>query len=114
MIAVTSEGDKVILDLCGRKRDVLLSPLDAERLADALEEAAARAERELPELIHGEPWGVQVTNFDRRVVLRFSTPDGLTPERVPFPVVAARRVADMLRTNANFAGNGLRLTMRGI
>jgi hypothetical protein len=109
MVSVSAEGDKVVLDLHGRRRDVLLSPLDALRLADALDEKAAGAERAAPELVRGEVWNVHVTSFDRKVALRFTPPLGVTCGRVPMPAGAARRVAELLRSNAELAGYGMRI-----
>lgn len=111
MIKVCTNGDKVILDLCGRKRDVILSPLEAANLAGALCEAATLAEAELPGLIIGDVWSVFVTNFDRHVVMRITPLNDVgNPERVPMPGKAARKIADLLRTNADFAGVGMRIT----
>lgn len=108
-ISVHQEGDRVVLDLDGRRRDLLLSPLSALHLAEALEGAAVRAELAEPTLCRGEVWDVFVTSFDRQVALRFTPPLGVTCERVPMPALAARRLADLVRTNANMAGFGLRI-----
>ena len=109
MLKVFQESDKVIIDLCGRKRDVIISPLEAERLADALDENANAAELETPQLVRMDIWNCYVTNRDHLVVMRFTPPDGITATRVPMPHKAARAIADLLRTNANMAGYGLRI-----
>jgi hypothetical protein len=109
MLKVFQEADKVILDLCGRKRDVILSPLDAERLADTLDEHAALAQAYPTQLVKMDVWNCYVTNRDRLVVMRLTPPAGVTCERMPMPHKAARAIADLLRTNADFAGHGLRI-----
>lgn len=111
MIAVYAEGDKVIMDLCGRLRDAILTPLEAERLADAMEERAADAERAMPELVRGEVWSLFVTSFDRHVVLRFTPPPEAGPgvHRATMPPRAAREAARMVRANAVMAGVGMRI-----
>jgi hypothetical protein len=111
MLTVRQEGDKVILDLGGRRRDVLLTPLAAADLAEALEAAADAAARAPAELYRGERWACHVTSFDRRVALRLAGPGFGLPGRVPLPPAAARRLADLLRTNANMAGFGMRITV---
>jgi len=112
MLQVFQDADKVMIDLMGRKRDVLLAPLDAEKLADSLEQNATLAELAEPQLIKGEMWGCQVTSFDKKVAMRFTPPGSIEAkpvERVPLPPKAARALADLLRTNANMAGHGLRI-----
>jgi hypothetical protein len=111
VLTVRQEGDKVLLDLGGRRRDVLLTPLAAADLAEALEAAADAAARAPAKLFRGEPWGCHVTSFDRHVALRFVGPDVGLPERVPLPPAAARRLAAKLEENASWAGYGMRLTV---
>jgi hypothetical protein len=111
MLSVRQEGDKVVFDLGGRRRDVLLTPLAAADLAEALEAAADLAARAPAELYRGERWACHVTSFDRHVAIRFIAPDIGLPDRVPLPSAAARRLADLLRTNANMAGFGMRITV---
>jgi hypothetical protein len=109
VLTVRQEGDKVILDLGGRRRDVLLTPLAADDLAEALEAAADRAARAPAELFRGERWSAHVTSFDRKVALRFTGPDLGLPDRVPMPAAAARALAAKVRENATWAGYGMRL-----
>lgn len=110
VVHVTTEADKVILVLPGRRRDLLLAPLSAALLADALEEQAQVAIKEAPSLYRGEHWGVYITNRDRLVVLAFTPPLGCQAvDRVPIPVPAVKKIVDLLRTNANLAGHGLRI-----
>src|SRR5262245_25698162 len=112
MLKVFHEGDHVILDLCGRKRSVLLTPLGAVQLADSLRESADRAELEPKSLVEGQVWNCFITNMDRQVVMHFRSPDSSVPERVPLPPKVARAIADLLYTNANMAGYGLRITVK--
>lgn len=105
---VFQQGDKVMLDLGGRIRDVLLSCGEAERFAEALERGANGAELAPGELIRGETWNIVVKSFDRRVGIRFIPPDCGYPERVPLPVGAARALARRVREEASWAQYGLR------
>lgn len=108
-MTVTATGDKVMLDLGGRRRDVLLTPLCAARLAGVLDEQAALAERAPPELVRGEVWEVGTDSYDGRVVLRFTPPGLGHPERVPLPASVARQLAETLRRLAVWAGYRARL-----
>lgn len=110
MLKVFSDGNKVILDLCGRKRDVLLSSVQADELAGSLDQHSLVAEKEPPELIKMEIWNVYVTNYDHKVVMQITPPAGeVVTNRVPMPVGAARQIAELLRTNADMAGYGLQI-----
>lgn len=113
MLTVRQEGDKVILDLGGRRRDVLLTPLAAADLAAALEAAADLAARAPAQLFRGERWSAHVTSFDRHVALRFDGPWSGRPSRVPMPPDVARRLAAKVRENATWAGYGMRLLIGG-
>lgn len=109
MFRIFHDADKVVIDLMARRRDLLLSPLEAERMADALEEFAGLAEQALPSLFRGENWGVFVTTYGEQVVLRFTFPSLGLAERVPVPPRAARQIAELLRRNAETAGYRLRI-----
>lgn len=109
MLKVFTENDKVIIDLSNRKRDVLLTPLSAEKLADTLEEKALVAENSLPGLFRGEQWEIKVTSFDGYVVIRFYPPFLGNPEQVPLPPGIARKLTIMLRRNAIWAGYKMRI-----
>ena len=103
MLKVYAAGDKVLIDLCGRRRDVLLSPLEAVQFADMLDDRAAWAEQAEPELVKGEQWDCHVRSYGGRVVVRFYSPELGLPERVPMPAGAARQLAEVLRANARAA-----------
>lgn len=111
-VSVSSAGGKVVVDLHGRRRDLLLDPDAALRFAEALEAKAAEAELAPAELVRGEPWGVSVASFDGFVAFRFTPPFAGDPERVPLPPRAARAVADLARTNASVAREKLRIALR--
>lgn len=111
MLSVTAAGDKVMLDLGGRKCDVLLTPLNAARLAGALDDQAAVAERAAPELVLGEVWAIRTDSYDGCVALRFTPPGLGSPDRVPLPAGVARRLAETLRRLAVWAGYKTRLTV---
>jgi hypothetical protein len=111
VLTVRAEGDKVIVDLCGRRRDVLLTPGEAERLAAALEENAALAEREMPELVRGEVWGAKVESFDGKVAIRFCPPLAVATTRVPLSAKAARLLAAVIRDKASWAKHKARLVL---
>ena len=113
MLKVYAAGDKVLIDLCGRRRDVLLSPLEAVQFADMLDDRAAWAEQAEPELVKGEQWDCHVRSYGGRVVVRFYSPELGLPERVPMPAGAARQLAEVLRANARAAGYKIRFTTDG-
>jgi hypothetical protein len=112
MLRIFSETDRVIIDLCGRRRDVLLSCLQADDVADSLDERAADAEKAEPTLYRGERWGVKVESYDRQVALRFEPPFEVTTDRVTLPPDAARRLASLIRSKASWAQYGMRLTLK--
>lgn len=103
MIKAFSEGDKVILDLCGRRRDVLLACDDALKLAEALDRHAVDAERAPPEMNRLRPWGVKVESWDGLVNLRLDPPEVGDPDRVPLPAQIARRLAELIREKSSMA-----------
>ncbi len=107
-MTVHSEGDKVVLDLGGRVRDVCLGMIEAEELANSLEQYAWCAELAAPELIKGEVWDAKVESYDRKVWLRFWPPVGSTATKVFLPAVVARRMAGMVRFKRQQAAYGMR------
>lgn len=109
MLTVRQEGDKIILDLGGRRRDVLLASMNAVKLAEALERTADMAAAAPAELFRGERWSALVVSFDRKVAVRFTGPGSGDPERVPLTPAAARALAAKLRENASWAGYGMRV-----
>lgn len=111
-VTVSAGGDKVWLDLGGRKRDVLLTCAAAEAFARGLEGAAALAGAEPPGLFGGEWWGVRVESFDGFVALRFDPPEVGAPGRVPLSVAAARKLAGLVRDKAAWARHKMRLVIR--
>jgi len=111
MLKIFHESDRVIIDLCGRRRDVLLSCLQADDVANALDENAGRAERELPSLIRGEQWGCKVESYDRQVAIRFQPPLGATTNRVTLPADAARKMAELIRFKESQARHGMRFVV---
>jgi hypothetical protein len=104
------EGDKVCTELNNRAGLLILSPLQGEQYADALDAHIAIAEKEPPEINQLAQWNVHVTNRDHKVVLKFTPPPGENrPDRVPMSVSAARAVVSLVRTNVQMAGFGLRI-----
>jgi hypothetical protein len=112
-IRVEVEQDRVVIDLGGRRRDLLLSCSQAYALADGLDAAAAFALAEAPALALGESWGVQVESYDGLVAVRFDPPHVGAPERVPMTPQAARKVAEMVRFKASQAEHKMRLVVKG-
>lgn len=112
-IKVYAAGDKVLLDLCGRRRDLVLTPVNAAALADMLDDRAKWAEGAEPELVKGEQWDVHVRSYGGFVAIRFYSPDLGAPERVPMPAAVARKLAETLRANARAAGYKIRFTTDG-
>lgn len=114
-VSVTSDRDHVIVDLHGRRRDVLLSCDAASIMADALEQHATDAEvieRTNPSVFKGEPWGVRCQSFDGAVALRFDPPGPGNPSRVPMPPRVARQLAAKLRFERSFAEHRARLIVQ--
>ena len=108
MIGVHSEGDKVVIVLGARRRDMSLGMIEAEDFAAALERMADSAAVELPSVIRGEQWACQVESFDRKVFVRFYPPSGSTCTRVIMPPAAARKLADEVRFKRQQASYGIR------
>ena len=113
VLSVFSETDKVILDLGGRKRDVLLSCSAALDLAGALEQHTAVADLEPKSLVRGEVWDVFVESFDGMVAMRFTPPYQHVgdPKRVPIPPAAARSIAGLIREKESWARHKMRLNV---
>jgi len=111
MIKVFNEGYKVIIDLCARKYDVLLSVDDAEKLAEALEKHAATAALEPPELVKGEQWNARVESYDGLVAIRFFPPTIGAVNKVPLPATAAEKMASVIRDKASWAKHKMRLVI---
>lgn len=97
MIGVSQEYDKVVIDMNGRKRDVLLSCAQAERFEEALIDFAAKAELSTPQLIRGEHWSIRVESFDGMVAIRFNPPYVGNPEKVLIPYQVARELAKLVK-----------------
>lgn len=107
MLRVFQESRRVIVDLGGRKRDILLPLLPAAKFEGLLREKIELAEREPPELLT-QTWRLKVLSFDRLVTIRLWAPDGETPERLPLTVEAARWLADRVRFCIQQAAFGMR------
>jgi hypothetical protein len=112
-IRVEVERDRVVIDLGGRRRDLLLSCSQAYALADGLDQAAAFALAEPPALALGESWGVKAESYDGLVALRFDPPFAGAPELVPMTPAAARKVAEAVRMKASQAEHKMRLVVKG-
>jgi len=108
-VGVRHNGDKVLILLDGRRRDVLLSCAAAEEFAQALRRFAATAELETPELIRGETWEIGVQSYDGYVAVRFHPPTPGNPRRVPLPPAVARALADRTMFKAQQAAYRMRL-----
>lgn len=113
MIKAFAENDLVILDLCGRRRDVLLSCGTAADLAQRVRELADEAEAADSTIFVGRIWDVKVESFDTAIALRFTPPwqSQGDPWRVPMRAGAARRFADLIDSKVSFAQYGMRLVL---
>jgi hypothetical protein len=112
--AVSSEGGRVVIDLGGRRSDLLLSCAQAERFAGALRLAASEAELAPPSLAKGERWACKAESFDGLVAVRFFPPSVGAPERVPLTPEAARALADAVDWKRQQAEHKLRITLAGV
>jgi hypothetical protein len=112
VLRVGAESGLVVLDLCGRRREVLLPCDVAVRLAEAIEAAAIFAATEPAPLSRGEVWGCQVESYDGLVALRFDPPSAGSPSTVPLTPAAARWLADSIRFKEQQAEHRLRLVVR--
>ena len=112
MFSVGHEEDLVVIDLCGRRRDVLMSCGEAERFAVALEKNAALAELGDPALVRGEPWEAKVESYDGAVAVRFYPPTVGAPERVRMPAAVARAMAARVRFKAQQAAYRMRFVFK--
>lgn len=110
-LPVTAEAGLVVIDLCGRRRDVLLS-CDAARATAASLERAADAADMIPTLFRGEMWNCDVESYDGYVAMRFDPPEVGSPSRVPMPPVAARRMAELIRDKESWARHKARLVLK--
>lgn len=109
MLTVNQDRDKVVIHLGGRCRDVLLTPEEAFRLADSVDEVVPLAESAPPGLILNQQWNIYIGFRDGSVVLRVTPPFVGNADRVPFPPKAARAFARRLRDNATAAGQAVHL-----
>ena len=114
MIGVTVEGDRVVLLLLGRRRDVLVSCGEAEKLADALRRGANTAENAKPTLVRGERWEACVESCDGVVGVRFLSPEPGYPQRIPLPPQVARALANRIRFKAQQAAYRMRFVFKGV
>ncbi len=112
-VSIRSHGDRVVIVLSGQRTDWVFSCVMAEQVAEALETAAAAAEKEPPSIIRGDKWGCLIKSYDGKVCIRFKPPFPGAPSRVPMRASVARKVADKIRTEASFAQYHLRLEVNG-
>ena len=98
MLKVFQERDRVILDLCGRLKDVSFNWKIGETLVATLRDRASDAEAWRSAnrtTICTKMWGLRVESYDGQVFMRFRPPEsGLT--RVPLTPEAARTLADKI------------------
>ena len=106
--SVFVEGDKVIVDLGARRRDVLMTCGAAEKFAESLEAGANGAELAVPSLVKGERWAVGVQSYDGQVACRFVGPGPGYPQRVPLTAALARMLAGRVRFKAQQAAYKMR------
>lgn len=111
MIRVEPSGDKVLISLGARMRDVRLTVDAAKELAQALLNAHSVAERNPPELNRGEPWEIKVQSYDGSVWLRFYPPFGHRAGVVPIPRECVHALADRINFKADQARHRLRVKM---
>lgn len=114
MVRVSHNGDKVIVDLGDRVRDVLLTCGQAEDLEQALRRLANVAELAAPELVRGEMWDVKVESYDGCVAVRFVPPFAGNATRVPIPFDVARKLADLVRFKREQAAYRMRFVFKGV
>ena len=110
-VGFACQRDRVLVDLGGRRRDLMLEPWDAARFAEELERQAAHCERWLAaggrgELVKGSSWTALVRSWDGLVNIRFNC-DGAAGlhARLSIPAAAARQLANETRlkvTEARF------------
>jgi hypothetical protein len=112
MFAVRQEADKVIIDLNGRRYDILMTCPQAEEFAYHLEQAASAADLHPKSLVAGEQWGANVESYDGKVAIRFYPPHVGAPERVPLPAAAARKLAKVVREKESWARHKMRLVLK--
>jgi hypothetical protein len=112
MLKVEVEKDRVVLDLRGRRRDVLLDCDQALAMAEALEMMAAAAEVGEKTPLQGKEWGCLVVSYRGFVALRFAPPEVGFPDRVPLPASAALQLAAKIREQESFAKDNLRLEVK--
>lgn len=125
-IKVDIEADKVIIDLCSRRTDMLISVDAALKLAEAIEERIPLAEKEAPSLFASKPWQMRVESFDGQVGFKFFPPEECAVTRVPLPVRytagkgndgslkivnVAKVVADLIRFKADQAMYKMRMVL---
>jgi hypothetical protein len=113
VLRVGAESGLVVLDLCGRRREVLLPCDVALRLAEAIDGAAKIAESEPAPLSRGEVWGCKVESYDGFVALRFDPPTVGNPSAVPLTPAAARWLADSIRFKEQQAEYKMRFVFQG-
>lgn len=101
-------GDKILMDLGSRTSTVIMSPLDAATLACEIVECVRLASMEPAERRLGTEYWCGVTSRGKKVVLTARSGNGIG-NLVMMSQPAARNIADLLQTNANFAGHGLRI-----
>ena len=114
MFAVCQEDDKVIIDLMGRRFDLLITCEQAEKMEQSLRDAANLAETAPASLIKGEQWNLKCESFDGMVALKFFPPHVGAPSRVPLTPVAARAVADAVKFKREQAEHKLRLVFQNL
>lgn len=111
MLKVYHHKDRVVLDLCSKRRDVLLTCGEAENLKHALRSAAVLAERSVDkELYRGEVWNIRVESYDGKVAIRVDPPTIGSVDRVLLPVEVAVRLADLIQFKTQQAAYKMRFT----
>lgn len=114
MIGVYQDGDRVMVVLTERRRDVLLTCSNAEKLCYNLRNAAALAELSLPQPPLGQTWGVLVESFDGYVAIRLTPPFVGAPDRMPMTPDAARKLADLIDFKKQQAAYRMRFTFQEV
>lgn len=103
MLGVTQEGDKVVLLLTNRSRDVLLTCAAAFDLTNKIRERAIFAANEPAASYACQHWNVFVESYDGLVALRFTPPEPGPFDHVPMPWAIAEKFADLIEFKAQQA-----------
>ena len=110
MMSVAVEMGLVCIRFNYNCSSVLLPIDDAMALADDLETASKQADFIPSTLFRNEPWEVNVQSYDGKVGISFSR----ATNRVPLPPKIARRLAEKIRYQAEWAKWKMRVSLNPV